>query len=73
MSPKIEQIIGRALVDSKFRAQLENDTAHATKQYALSQNDLRVLDNLDTSELDALAEDLTSNMQRDVLACGNCM
>ena len=55
-SKGLTELIGRALMDEKFREQLFEDRAAAAKEYNLTQTDQVALENLKREDLQQNAE-----------------
>jgi len=55
-SKGLTEVIGRALMDEKYRDKLFQDRAEATKEYQLTETDRFALDHLSRKDLEQHAE-----------------
>ncbi len=55
-SPGLTEILGRALTDEGFRAELKRDRTAAAKQFRLSQPDIEALESIPDEQLEEHAQ-----------------
>ncbi|OAN41056.1 hypothetical protein A6A03_19190 [Chloroflexus islandicus] len=60
----VEQVIGRAVIDAEFRAQLIADARAACAGYDLTEEELEALERLDTESLQAFAGKLDPRLSK---------
>jgi hypothetical protein len=56
LSPQLNEVIGRALTDSKFRGEFFKNRSRATRAYSLSAADKDALANISSEDLEQHAE-----------------